>query len=260
MTILNKILDQKAIEVAALKQQPKPTVQPRKNRASLLDVFKRPTLQVISEVKRASPSKGIINDGVDPVLQAKTYEQAGAACISVLTDPTFFKGSFEDLQQVTNAVDIPVLCKEFVIDPIQIDYAYANGASVVLLIVAALNDDTLQSLYNYATNLGLDVLVEVHDVEELQRALAIDAKIIGVNNRNLKTFEVSLDHTTTIAKAFPFSEGRVLVSESGMKTAEDAAFVAQDGASAVLVGETLMKSGDIAGTLQSFQVKKPVNV
>lgn len=258
MTILNKILAQKAIEVAALKTQPKPEIQTRKNRASLLDVFQQPTLQVISEVKRASPSKGIINDGVDPVLQATTYETAGAACISVLTDPTFFKGSFEDLRQVTESVDIPVLCKEFVIDPIQIDYAYANGASVVLLIVAALDDTTLQQLYTYATNLGLDVLVEVHDVVELHRALAIDAKVIGVNNRNLKTFDVSLTHTTEIAKAFPFDEGRVLVSESGMKTAEDAAFVAQAGASAVLVGETLMKSGDITGTLQAFQVKKPV--
>lgn len=258
MTILNKILAQKALEVAALKTQPTPVVQIRKNRASLLDVFQQPILQVISEVKRASPSKGIINDGVDPVLQATTYETAGAACISVLTDPTFFKGSFEDLRQVTEAVNIPVLCKEFIIDPIQIDYAYANGASVVLLIVAALDDAALQQLYTYATNLGLDVLVEVHDVVELHRALAIDAKIIGVNNRNLKTFDVSLMHTTEIAKAFPFDESRVLVSESGMKTAEDAAFVAQAGASAILVGETLMKSGDITGTLQAFQVKKPV--
>lgn len=260
MTILNKILAQKAVEVAALKQRPTPAIQARKQRASLLEVFQRPTLQVISEVKRASPSKGIINDRINPIEQAKAYEAAGAACISVLTDETFFKGSFADLQAVTEAVDIPVLCKEFVIDDIQLDYAYANGASVVLLIVAALEQHTLAHLFDYATALGLDVLVEVHNADELARALAIDAKIIGVNNRNLKTFDVSLAHTAALAKAFPFHEGRVLISESGMKKAADAAFVATAGASAILVGETLMRSGDITATVQSLQVTKPVNV
>lgn len=260
MTILTKILAQKEREVAVLKQQSKPTVTARKQRASLLEVFKSATVQVISEVKRASPSKGIINDGIDPVAQALTYEAAGAACISVLTDETFFKGSFADLQQVTEAVDIPVLCKEFIIDEIQIDYAYANGASVVLLIVAALEQEALARLFAYATALGLDVLVEVHNEEELTRALAIDARIIGVNNRNLKTFEVSLEHTKELAATFPFEEGRVLVSESGMKTPDDAAFVAAVGASAILVGETLMRSGDVTTTLQSLQVTKPVNV
>lgn len=260
MTILNKILAQKALEVAALKKQRLPEKKARKQRASLIEVFQRPTLQVISEVKRASPSKGIINDGIDPVAQAKAYEAAGAACISVLTDELFFKGSFADLQAVAAAVDIPVLCKEFIIDEVQLDYAYANGASVVLLIVAALEQATLARLFNYATALGLDVLVEVHNADELARARAVDAKIIGVNNRNLNTFDVSLEHTASLAAAFPFHEGCVLISESGIKTAADAVFVAAVGASAILVGETLMRSKDVTATLQLLQVTKPVIV
>ncbi|ANU24363.1 indole-3-glycerol phosphate synthase TrpC [Planococcus donghaensis] len=199
---------------------------------------------VISEIKRASPSKGDIRTEVDIVAQAKKYEEAGAAAISVLTDETYFKGSIHDLYEVTQVVSIPVLCKDFMVSEIQIDRAKQAGATIILLIVAALENQQLKSLNNYALSIGLEVLVEVHDEEELHRALELDAKLIGVNNRNLKTFEVSVERTAQLAKQFPFDEGRVLISESGMNTKEDAQFAYAKGASGILVGEALMRSED----------------
>ncbi|WP_397538563.1 indole-3-glycerol phosphate synthase TrpC [Rummeliibacillus pycnus] len=258
-TILDKIIAEKENEVQRLKgltlQQ---SFEPEK-RPSLYEKLKGANhLQIISEIKRSSPSKGIINNVVNPVEQALQYEKSGASCISVLTDTPFFKGTFEDLKEVTQAVQIPVLCKDFIIDEIQIDYAKVNGASIILLIVAALSKEKLVSLYRYAMKQDLEILVEVHDEQELLIALEIDARIIGINNRNLKTFEVDLQHTATIAQHFPFHENRVLISESGIKTTDDAKFVAGLGASAILVGETLMRSGDIKETLQSLQVPKGV--
>lgn len=255
MTILTKILAQKEIEVAAFKQQLPTNIAEQKVRPSLFSTLYNSThLQVIAEMKRASPSKGLIAEGANPVAQAKAYEEAGAACVSVLTDEQFFKGSFTDLKDVANAINIPLLCKDFVIDEVQIDYAKAAGASVVLLIVAALNDEQLDRLHRYATSLSLDVLVETHNVEELQRALAIGAKIIGVNNRNLHDFSIDLAHTETIAKAFPFDEERVFISESGIWTSEDAARVAKVGARAVLVGESLMKSDSVKSAIHALRV------
>lgn len=261
MTILKTILDHKATLLPAMKETaPKFDVTPKK-RPSLYDVLRKSdTLQIISEMKRASPSKGLIAEGANPVEQAKKYENAGAACISVLTEEKFFKGSFEDLANIANTVDIPLLCKDFVIDPIQIDYAKAAGASVVLLIVAALNDEQLKSLYDYATSLELDVLVEVHNAEELERALAIQPKIIGVNNRDLKTFNVDLIQTEQLAERINTIEDIAFISESGIWTAEDAARVAKVGARAVLVGESLMRSGTVEETLKSFQVTLPSKV
>lgn len=226
-------------------------------RRSLIESLRQAhTLQVIAEMKRASPSKGLIAGGADPVAQAQIYARAGAAAISVLTDKEFFKGSFEDLAAVAGAVDTPLLCKDFMIDRVQIRFAKAAGASIILLIVAALTDDALRDLYSYATGLGLEVLVEVHDSEELARALAVDAKLIGVNNRDLRTFEVSLERTKEIANTFPFDENRVLISESGIWTREDAKQVASMGVSGVLVGEALMRSGDAGQALRDLQVSK----
>lgn len=258
-TILDKIIVEKKNEVLRLKNVTlQQTLEPEK-KPSLFEILKNTdSLQIIAEIKRASPSKGIINHIIDPVDQVIQYEKAGAACISVLTDTPFFKGTFNDLKEVTQAVHIPVLCKDFIIDKIQIDYAKAHGASVILLIVAALDKETLSTLYEYAVDQDLEVLVEVHDEDELKTALEIDAKIIGINNRDLKTFEVDLQHTACIAKEFPFNENRVLISESGIKHKKDANFVAKLGASAVLVGETLMRSGNIETTLQSLQVPKGV--
>ncbi|WP_155591752.1 indole-3-glycerol phosphate synthase TrpC [Lysinibacillus cavernae] len=258
MNILNKILQQKRIEVVALLEQPDPLANfSEKPRPSLFEsLHKAHTLQVIAEMKRASPSKGLIAGGADPIAQAQVYAQAGAAAISVLTDKEFFKGSFQDLAAVARTVEIPLLCKDFMIDRVQIRFAKAAGASIILLIVAALTDEALRDLYSYATGLGLEVLVEVHDREELQRALAVDAKLIGVNNRDLRSFEVSLQRTREIAEAFPFDEERVLISESGIWSQEDANQVAMMGASGVLVGEALMRSGDAGQALQHLQVRK----
>lgn len=258
MNILTKIIEQKKIEVADLLAQPDPlTNVSESKRASLFTTLKTAdTLQVIAEMKRASPSKGLIAEGANPVKQAKIYAQAGAAAISVLTDKTFFQGSFDDLAAVANAVQTPLLCKDFMIDRVQIRYAKAAGASIILLIVAALDDATLQDLYHFASSLGLEVLVEVHDTVELERALAVGAKLIGVNNRDLRTFEVDLARTKEIAQAFPFGEQRVLISESGIWNNEDAKKVATMGASAVLVGESLMRSGDAGVALQQLQVPK----
>ena len=257
MNILQKILQQKRIEVGALLEQPDPLANfSEQQRPSLFQSLRQAnTLQVIAEMKRASPSKGLIAGGADPVAQAKVYAQAGAAAISVLTDKEFFKGSFEDLAAVARAVDKPLLCKDFMVDRVQIRFAKAAGASIILLIVAALTDEALRDLYSYATSLGLEVLVEVHDSEELERALAVDAKLIGVNNRDLRTFKVNLQRTKEIAKAFPFDEGHILISESGIWSQDDAKQVAAMGASGVLVGEALMRSEDVGLALRRLQVQ-----
>lgn len=258
MNILTKIIEQKKIEVANLLIQPEPLANftDIKRNSLFATLSSADTLQVIAEMKRASPSKGLIAQGADPVKQAKIYATAGAAAISVLTDKAFFQGSFEDLVAVAKAVQTPLLCKDFMIDRVQIRFAKAAGASVILLIVAALDDATLQDLFSFATSLGLEVLVEVHDVEELERALALGAKLIGVNNRDLRTFEVDLARTQEIAEAFPFEEQRVLISESGIWSNADAKKVAAMGASAVLVGESLMRSGDAGSALRHLQVNK----
>lgn len=261
MTILDKILKEKYQEVEQLLTEVSIEEHTAIRRPSLFDrLIETNHLQVIAEMKRASPSKGMIREGADPVAQAKAYEKSGAACISVLTDTTFFKGSFNDLSDVAHAVRTPLLCKDFIVHQVQIDRAKAAGASVILLIVAALQDDTLAKLHHYALSLGLEVLVEVHDVQELSRALQIDAQLIGVNNRNLRTFEVDLQSTEEIAAAFPFHEKRVLISESGITGSADAERVAEAGASAVLVGESLMRSSSVEEAVQSMQVRLPGRV
>ncbi|WP_318616625.1 indole-3-glycerol phosphate synthase TrpC [Sporosarcina sp. YIM B06819] len=255
MTILDKILQQKHHEVRQLLTQKAVQQENRPSRPSLFDkLHQSEHLQVIAEMKRASPSKGLIAEGADPVAQAIMYEQAGVACISVLTDAHFFKGSFDDLAAVADAVATPLLCKDFMIHTVQIDRAKSAGASVILLIVAALTDEELSALYAYAVATGLEVLVEVHDQAELKRALALDAKLIGVNNRDLRTFDVDLKRTEEIAALFPFHEERVLISESGIWQADDALRVSKAGSSAVLVGESLMRSDSVAEAIRSLQV------
>ncbi|MDN4492043.1 indole-3-glycerol phosphate synthase TrpC [Ureibacillus aquaedulcis] len=258
MTILQTILDHKATLIPSLLAK-EPTFEvERKSRPSLYETLRKAdTLQVISEMKRASPSKGLINEGADPIEQARKYEQAGAACISVLTEDKFFKGSFQDLADIANHVDIPILNKDFIIHEVQIDYAKAAGASVILLIVAALTDEKLQAFYTYASVLGLDVLVEVHNEEELDRALAIHPKIIGVNNRDLKTFQLDLVQTERLADKINAHEDIAFISESGIWNTADAERVAKAGARGVLVGESLMVSGDVEQALSALQVPLP---
>lgn len=258
MTILDDILCVKRLEVKQLLMEEhsvsRETISSRPSLFHLLRTSSK--LEVIAEMKRASPSKGMIASEKDPVEQAKIYEKAGAACISVLTDETFFKGSITDLEAVANVVKTPLLCKDFIIHEVQIDRAKRAGASVILLIVAALEDDQLLRLHRYAASIGLEVLVEVHDVNELERALVIDARIIGVNNRDLRTFTVDLAKTEELAKRFPFHEDRVFISESGIRDSVDAKRVTATGAAAVLVGETLMRSMDAEAAITSLQIVK----
>jgi len=251
-TILDDIIRQKEIEVAQL-QELILTEQRTIPIRSFKEQLNSGHMNIISEIKRASPSKGTIRAEVDPVAQAKKYEALGASAISVLTDEKFFKGSMDDLRQVANAVQLPILCKDFMIDKIQIDVAKRAGASIILLIVAALSETQLKELYAYAKAEGLEVLVETHDEAEMEQALALGADVIGVNNRNLKTFDVDLNTTGRLA-SLTAGRGVTLVSESGIRTQEDVEQVEQLGASVILVGETLMRSDDLPATFKALQV------
>ena len=252
--ILTKIIDQKQIEVPKLKEVGVSGPALQVSRPSLVESLRSATsMAVIAEIKRASPSKGEIKLDVNPIEQASTYEQAGASAISVLTDETFFKGSIEDLKIVSQNVQIPRLCKDFIIDEIQIDRAYNAGATIILLIVAALSKERLKALYDYAKQKGLDVLTEVHDEQELETALEIDAEIIGINNRNLKTFVVDLAVTEKLASKLD-PKKHMIISESGIKTVQDVERVKKAGARGILVGETLMQAEDVTETLKQFRL------
>jgi indole-3-glycerol phosphate synthase len=208
-------------------------------------------LSVIAEVKKASPSKGLIKADFNHVEIAKAYENAGVDAISVLTEEFYFKGSVDYLKQIRESVNIPILCKDFIIDEYQIYQAATIGADAILLIVAILDIETLKAYSILAQSIGLDCLVEVHDECELQIALYCGAEIIGINNRNLKTFEVDLDTTKRLLKLIP--NGHLIVSESGITTNEDLRKLKGNGVGAVLIGETLMRSDNLAKTLSSLR-------
>lgn len=207
-------------------------------------------LGVIAEVKKASPSVGVITENFDPVAQALAYDRAGASAISVLTDEKFFQGHLTYLTKIRQQVACPVLRKDFIVHEAQIYEAAVAGADAILLIVAALTQEELIHLLDCAHKVQLDVLVEVHDREELERALETEARIIGINNRNLKTFVVDLATTEILSEEV--TDGLILVSESGIKTPADAKRVWECGANAVLVGESLMRAPDPAALLQQF--------
>lgn len=255
-TYLDKIVANTLIEVAARKGQT----------PSLAELFELPRcpapdkfdaalwwgdeVRLIAEVKHASPSKGILIDPFDPVELAKSYEANGAAAISVLTDSAFFQGSLADLKAVSDAVRVPVLRKDFVIDPYQIDEAYEYGADCVLLIVGILDDRYLAELFAYTVETGLQALIEVHDEAELERALKLNPPMIGINNRDLRTFKVDLVTTERIAPHVP-KKSRV-ISESGIFTADDLARVVRAGAHAALVGESIITAVDRAAKLREL--------
>jgi indole-3-glycerol phosphate synthase len=203
---------------------------------------------VIAEVKKASPSKGVIRADFDAVEIAKSYQQGGASCLSVLTDRNFFQGSFENLAAVRQAVDLPLLCKEFIIYPYQIYYARAHGADAVLLIAAILEDVDLKYFLKIVRILGMTALVEVHTEEEFDRVLSLDGvQLIGINNRNLADFTVDLQTTRMLLaprRQELIDRGISIVSESGLHTAEDLKIVVDAGANAVLIGESLIKQDD----------------
>lgn len=200
----------------------------------------RPPVRVLAEIKRASPSAGPIRPDADPVVIARDYQAGGAAALSVLTDRDYFDGDLRFLSRVRAAVDLPLLRKDFMIDPYQVVEARAAGADAILLIVGALDDALLAELHACATQHGMDALVEVHDRAECDRALALGARLIGVNHRDLRTFAIDLGLTAALAPSLP--AGTVLVAESGLRTAADVARVAAAGADAILVGEALMRA------------------
>ncbi len=221
-----------------------PEADDKVKQASFVRALHNPnhSISLIAEIKRASPSKGIINDKINPIEVATAYEEAGADAISVLTDNVFFKGSIEDLKAVKQHVTIPVLRKDFIIDKKQIEESKAIGADAILLIVKALGAEKTYEFYEYATSCGLDCLVEVHELTELTELLEVfTPAVIGVNNRNLTNFNTSLQTSEGVANLIP--EGTIFISESGIHSNDDISKVKQLGAKGVLVGEALMKAG-----------------
>lgn len=253
--ILDKILDSKRREVEAAKKavglselRERPLYV--EARRGFLDRLQLGGRAIIAEIKKASPSKGVIRGDFNPVVHAHQYQQAGARCISVLTDGPFFQGSLADLEAVRGACHIPLLRKDFMIDPYQVVEARAHGADCILLIVAALDDVQLKDLAAVAGDEGLDVLVEVHDEAELERAVSSGAKLIGVNNRNLHTFHTSLDTTSRLAALMP--DDVTKVSESGLRTAAELAGLEAIGVHCFLIGETFMREDDPGAALHAI--------
>ncbi len=265
MNILDKIVEQKKREVALLPARLiaagdlRDAMLEHGERRDFIAALQKPrvgNIGLIAEVKKASPSAGVICPDFDPVRIAREYEAAGASCLSVLTDEKFFQGSLDYLRQIRAAVKLPLLRKDFIIDERQILEAIEWGADAILLIVAILTDAQLAQFHALAIEAGLAVLVEVHDEEELERALKISPTLIGVNNRDLKTFKVDLATTERLAaKLFSSPATRhssLLVAESGIHTRADVERLRQADASAVLVGESLVKQGDIGAKVREL--------
>jgi indole-3-glycerol phosphate synthase len=211
---------------------------------------------LIAEVKKASPSAGIIAADFNPLSQAREYARGGAHALSVLTDEKYFQGHLTYLRQIREQVDLPLLRKDFILHELQIYESVVAGADCILLIVASLDESQLLSLYNQARSCQLDVLVEVHDLAEMERALDMGADMIGINNRNLKTFEVNLATTEKLAEEIP--NDTVAISESGIRTGEDVRRVRAAGINAVLVGETLMRAKNVPEKMRELLLKEDI--
>ena len=276
MNILDTIVEQKRREIARLPERPvaagdlRDAMLERDERRDFLAALRSPRLRnvaLIAEVKKASPSAGVICADFDPVRIAKQYEAAGASCLSVLTDEKFFQGSLDYLRQIRQAVKLPLLRKDFIIDERQVLEAIEWGADAILLIVAILDDAQLQRFHTLAVEAGLAALVEVHDEAELDRALAVGAPLIGVNNRDLKSFKLDLATTERLSAKLHSKRGigsgtstagdrrdacPTLVAESGIHTRADVERLARCGAKAVLVGESLMRGGDIRAKVREL--------
>lgn len=254
--VLQTIVEHKLAEVAAAKRvrpvesltERLPKAPPVRDFAAALNAGR--AMHVIAEVKKASPSAGLIRADFDPVEIARTYERHGAACVSVLTDEEFFQGKLEYLTVIRRTISLPVLRKDFILDRYQVLEARVAGADCVLLIAECLDDCQLRDLYFYASELGMDALVEIYDPDNLDRVLKIGANLIGINNRNLRTMVTDLDHTLRLRDRVP--ESCTLISESGIHRREDVARLEAAGIHAILVGETLMRSADIGAKLDSL--------
>lgn len=249
--ILVKILNRKKEEIAErsemiplakLKEQARSIPPTRGFVNALVSKVEAGKPAVIAEIKKASPSKGVMRPDFDPIEIAESYEKGGAACLSVLTDIDFFQGCDAYLVDARNACDLPVIRKDFIIDPYQVYEARVMGADCILLIVAALDDEKLKELSDLASEIGLDVLVEVHDEDELDRALKLPNKLVGINNRNLRTFETSLDTTLSMLDKIP--DDRLVVTESGIHTPEHVKLMRDNNVHTFLVGEAFMVADD----------------
>jgi indole-3-glycerol phosphate synthase len=255
-TILDEILERKRREVADARQrrtfsaleQQLPLAPPVRGFLKALQSATPPAL--IAEVKKASPSAGLIRPDFDPVAIANLYESAGAACLSVLTDEKYFQGHLNYLRDIRQQVSIPVMRKEFIIDRYQIAEARLAGADCVLLIAECLDDALMQDLYDYARRLGMDVLIELYDVENVSRVLATGTQLLGINNRDLRTFVTSLEHTFRVKQLIP--DDVLLVSESGIATHADVIRLREGGVGAVLVGESLMRKPDVTAAVHEL--------
>ncbi|MGX2041166.1 indole-3-glycerol phosphate synthase TrpC [Methylocaldum sp. MU1018] len=257
--ILQKILARKAEEITErrshapleeLRRRAQAADAPRGFVRALRSKIETGTAAVIAEIKKASPSKGVMRPDFRPADIARSYAAHGAACLSVLTDRDFFQGSEEYLKEARRVCPLPVLRKDFMIDPYQVYEARAIGADCILLIAAALSDETMRELSDIAVDLGMDVLVEVHDAAELERALRLDLPLVGINNRNLRTFETRLDTTLDLLERIP--RDYLVVTESGIHTPEDVSLMRRHGVHAFLVGEAFMTAEDPGVRLQSL--------
>jgi indole-3-glycerol phosphate synthase len=258
MNKLAEINESKLVEIKKLE----PLAAELRKQALLRNDFRgfRAALQrgsevaIIAEVKKASPSAGVIAADFNPLSQAREYARGGAHCLSVLTDEKYFQGHLSYLKQIREQVDLPLLRKDFIIHELQVYESVVAGADAVLLIAASLDDPTLHALYECAKACQLDVLVEVHDLPEMERALELGADMIGINNRNLKTFQVDLATTEELAEEIP--NDTVAISESGIRSAEDVRRVRASGVNAVLVGETLMRAKNVPEKLAELLLKE----
>ncbi len=258
-SILDKIIDNKIIEVDSTKQNT-PLVRVRDLAEQttppkdFVGALRKDTVALIAEIKKASPSKGVLIENFDPLALATTYADNGASAISVLTDENFFQGKLSYLKEISQTIEIPTLRKDFIIDPYQVYEARMAGASAVLLIVSALEDSQLADLHSLINELGMSALVEVHNEEELERAMKVSAPLIGVNNRDLKTFDVDLSTTERLAKLMP--DTVTLVAESGIKSGADVDRMGAMGAHAVLVGEGIVTAENVANAVHEYSSQK----
>ena len=254
--VLEKIVATKREEVARARQE-RPLGELERQlpnappvRDFLASLQQHHPMGMIAEVKKASPSAGIIRADFDPVSIARSYAASGAACISVLTDEQYFQGRLEYLTAIRSVVDIPVLRKDFLIDPYQVVEARVAGADCVLLIAECLNDMQLSTLYGLTRRLGMHALIELYDPENLPRVLRLDPPFLGINNRNLRTFETRLEHTIDMRRQIP--AGKLVIGESGIRTRADVLLLQNAGVHGILVGESLMRSDDIGAQVRKL--------